>query len=87
MKKQMPWQGKGLQNHFLGLNQYSESLKPQSISAWIVLQRQIHWTNVAGYRQSKLMMGKPSQSLSADVLQLSRTQIRVVTRLRRVTAI
>jgi hypothetical protein len=50
----------------------------RSISVWIKLQHQIHWTNMAGHRQSKLMMGKPSQSLAADVLQLSRTQIRVV---------
>jgi hypothetical protein len=52
----------------------------KSISAWIKLH-QTHWTNMAGHRQSKLIMGKPSQSLAADVLQLSRTQIRVVTEL------
>jgi hypothetical protein len=51
----------------------------RSISAWIKLQHQTYWTNVAGHRQSKLMMGKPSQSLAADVLRLSRTQIRAVT--------
>jgi hypothetical protein len=34
---------------------------------------------MAGHRQSKLMMGKPSQSLAADVLRLSKTQIRIVT--------
>jgi hypothetical protein len=51
----------------------------RSISVWIKLQHQIHWTNVAGHRQSKLMMGKPSESMAADILQLSRTKIRVVT--------
>jgi hypothetical protein len=51
----------------------------RSISAWIKLQHHIHWTNVAGHRQRKLMMGKPFQSLAAKVLQLSRTQIRAVT--------
>jgi hypothetical protein len=51
----------------------------RSISAWIILYHQAHWNIVAGHRQSKLMVGKPSQSLAADVLQLSRTQIRVVT--------
>jgi hypothetical protein len=49
------------------------------ISAWIKLKHQIHWTNVAGHRQSKLMMCKPSQSLAAEVLLLSRTQFRAVT--------
>jgi hypothetical protein len=48
-----------------------------SISVWIKLQHQTHWTNMAGHRQSKLIMDKPSQSLAAE--QLSRTQIRVLT--------
>jgi hypothetical protein len=39
----------------------------------------MNWTNVAGHRQSKLMVGKPTQSLAADVLRLSRSQIRAVT--------
>jgi hypothetical protein len=54
----------------------------RSISVWIKLQHQIHWTNVAGHRQSKLMMGKLSQSLASNVLRLSRTQITVVTGLK-----
>jgi ribonuclease HI len=40
----------------------------RSISAWIKLHHHIHWTNTAGHRQSKLMMGKPFQSLAADIL-------------------
>jgi hypothetical protein len=53
----------------------------RSISAWIKSQHQTHWINVADHRQSKIMMGKPSQSLAADGLEMSKTQIRVVTRL------
>jgi hypothetical protein len=77
----MPWQGKSLKTQLLGLEPVfgiTKATACRSISVWIKLQ-QIHWTNVAGHRQSKLMMGKPSQSLAAHFLRLSRTQIRVVT--------
>jgi RNA polymerase subunit RPABC4/transcription elongation factor Spt4 len=77
----MPWQGKGLQTHLLGLNQYLESPKPQPIGPFLHgadYNIRYIWTNLAGHRQSKLMIGKPSQSLAADLLPLSRIQIRAV---------
>jgi hypothetical protein len=67
---------KGSASTFIGCEpvfRITKATAHRSISAWIKSQHQIHWINVAGHRQSK-----PSQSLGADVLQLSTTQIRVV---------
>jgi hypothetical protein len=78
----MKKQGNGSENIFTGPEPVFGITKitaHRSISAWIKLQHQTHWTNIAGHRQSKLMMGKPSQSLATEVLRLSRTQIRAVT--------
>jgi ribonuclease HI len=61
----------GFANTFTGLEPVfgiTKATAHSSISAWIKLQHQIHWTNVAGHIQSKVMMGKLSQSLAADVL-------------------
>jgi hypothetical protein len=57
----------------------TKAIARRSISEWIKLQHQTYWTNMVGHRQGKLMVGKPSQSLAADALRLSRTQIRVIT--------
>jgi hypothetical protein len=74
-------EGKCLQKHLLNLNQYLESQKPQLVGPFLrgSNYNTRYGTNVAGHRQSKLMMAKPSQSLAADVLRLSRTQIMVLT--------
>jgi ribonuclease HI len=49
------------------------------LNSWIVRQHQNHWNRVSGLRHSKSMMTSPSKALTAEILKLTRNQIRTMT--------
>jgi ribonuclease HI len=50
-----------------------------SMLEWVKQQHRTCWNRAPGNKHGKRMMRKPSQSLTTDILQLNRTQIRIVT--------
>lgn len=56
-----------------------KTMTRRTVAEWVKQQHQQYWDNVEGQRHSKLMMEKQSNQLTANILQLNRTQLRVVT--------
>jgi hypothetical protein len=49
------------------------------VTEWLKQRHAAHWSRVPGNRHGRLMIGSVSQTLTADLLQLNRTQIKKVT--------